>query len=522
MTQPPSQLAKLREADGLLRQRKATEAAAICSTLLDDDPDNTAALLIRARSSQMRNDLNAMLADVQTVLRITPDHRDAALMEIEGLIAKGQISKAKSRIEIGVENAGNDAVYIARLAEMQTLVGDFQSAAMSLRKAFSIEPDNAAIIYNLANAELSVGAFTAAEQCYDHLIGLRPNDYDAYYNRATLRRQSKDNNHIEELKRALESARGNVNGVVQVCYALAKEHEDLEQYAEGFDYLKRGADTRKQNLSYRVEDDIETIRLLSDRFNKDYFSKTQDGYKDFSPIFIVGLPRSGTTLTDRILSSHPRIDSVGEVNDFALAMTRLCGAVSSKMELVQRSTEISMQDLGQAYATALRNRTADADFIIDKTPLNFLYIGLIAKALPNAKIIHVMRDNMDVGFAMYKTLFRMGYPFSYDLTDIARYILAKDAMMDHWRAVLSGRIIDVGYEDLVARQEEESRRLIAEIGIDWDPACLEFDKNKTATATASAAQVRSPVYNSSVGKWKHYEEQLQPLALALGIANETK
>ncbi len=164
---------------------------------------------------------------------------------------------------------------------------------------------------------------------------------------------------------------------------------------------------------------------------------------------------------------------------------------------------------------ATRERSSGSRFVIDKTPLNYLYIGLIAKALPQAKIIHVEREPMDVGFAMYKTLFRMGYPFSYDLGEIGRYMRAKSALMEHWRALLGDKIIEVSYETLVANQESESRRLIDAIGVEWRDECLAFHKNAAPAATASAAQVRKPIYASSVGKWRAYEKHLGVLSEAL-------
>jgi hypothetical protein len=168
-----------------------------------------------------------------------------------------------------------------------------------------------------------------------------------------------------------------------------------------------------------------------------------------------------------------------------------------------------------AYRNSTTQRLPDSPYIIDKTPLNFLYIGLIAKTMPAARIINLVRDPMDVGYAMYKTLFRMGYPFSYDLEDIGRYICAKDRLMAHWEAVLPGKIINVDYQQLVTRQEGESRKLVSALGLEWHPDCLAFHQNKSPSATASAAQVRQPIYSSSVGKWKRYENQLAPLAKIL-------
>ena len=268
-------------------------------------------------------------------------------------------------------------------------------------------------------------------------------------------------------------------------------------------------------MPYRVEDDINTMEAIQRVFDEAYFAAHTQGCEDARPVFITSLPRSGSTLTDRILSSHPDISSAGEINDLAMLITQMSVGATSKAELIRKSAALDMRELGQRYVNVLKSHDDEALRVIDKTPLNFLYFGLIAKALPNAVIIHVTRDPMDVGYAMFKTLFRMGYPFSYDLDDIAKYMGAKSRLMKHWHAMMPGRIKTVCYEDLVKTQEAASRALVSATGLDWNEACLDFHKNQSASATASAAQVRRPVYNSSLQKWKNYSDQLQPLEQAL-------
>ncbi|WP_323798976.1 sulfotransferase family protein [Parasphingorhabdus sp.] len=398
---------------------------------------------------------------------------------------------------------------------METQLGDHAVARETLARAHALAPDDPAILYNLASAEIAVGEMGSAEKLLDQLIEIAPGDHDACYNRATVRRQTVDDNHIDDLMARLSKVSGNVAGEIQLCYALAKELEDIGEHDRGFAYLSRGAGARRRQMAYRVEDDISTMEDIAAVFDEGYFAGSGDGSNGEGAIFILGLPRSGTTLVDRILSSHPEVNSIGEVNDLALAITRLCAGANSKGELVRRSAAIDPNALSAAYRNSTTQRLPDSPYIIDKTPLNFLYIGLIAKTMPAAKIINLVRDPMDVGYAMYKTLFRMGYPFSYDLEDIGRYICAKDQLMAHWESVLPGKIINVHYQQLVTRQEHESRKLVAALDLEWYPDCLSFHENKSPSATASAAQVRRPIYASSVGKWKAYESQLAPLAKML-------
>jgi hypothetical protein len=264
-------------------------------------------------------------------------------------------------------------------------------------------------------------------------------------------------------------------------------------------------------LSYHVEDDVAAMAEIAHVFKPSVFKDAPAGHQDGRPIFVLGLPRSGSTLVDRILSSHSTVTSLGETSDFALALMRSAGG-GDKTTLIRRSASLDFAGLGKDYCSrtgALDGRTLH---FIDKTPINFLYLGLIALALPDAKIVHIRRQPMDVCYAMYKTLFRMAYPFSYDLGDLGRYYLAYERLMAHWRTVLPGRFLDLDYEDLVAHQESASRRLLSHCGLAWEDACLAFERNESPSLTASAAQVRQPIHGRSVGLWRKYARELAPLA----------
>jgi hypothetical protein len=275
-------------------------------------------------------------------------------------------------------------------------------------------------------------------------------------------------------------------------------------------------------MAYDVADDVATV----DEIIKTYtpgICRAVDGDNNREPIFIVGLPRTGTTLVDRILSSHSTVFAAGELNNFALEMTRLIqrqGSVRSKSEAIAASLHIDFAQLGKNYIDSTRPQTGHSAHFIDKMPLNYLYCGLIAKALPNAKIIELVRHPLDTCYAIYKQLFTLAYPFSYDLDDLAQYYLAYVRLMQHWHAALPGRILRVRYEDVVDNQEQQTRRLLQYCELDWEDGCLAFEKNRQASTTASAVQVREPIYRSSLGKWRHVQHELQPLIekLRAGLA----
>lgn len=511
--------AALARADNFLRSRNTEAVISICEDVLRASPTAVSPRLMIARAEQMRHRPDLMLAQVAIILKVDPAQFDARLIRIEALIAQSDIALARVDIHEVGQAVDLSASQFGRIAEIQTQLADHEGALESLLRGLALSSAQGqarlSLLYNLSSAYVALGEMGMAEQALDDVIQENSSDFDAYYNRATLRTQTQDRNHVEALVQQLKRSNLPPMGEVQLAYALSKELEDLGEYKTSFEVLARGAKRRRDNMTYAVDGDLETMSLLQQVFNAGYAQIDCVGCHDRRPVFIVGLPRSGTTLVDRIITSHPDAESVGEINDLPLAITHLSGSVRSREDLVRNASQLDMQALGETYLKGLEGRGATSKRVVDKTPLNFLYIGLIAKALPEARIIHVTRNPMDVGYAMFKTLFRMGYPFSYDQRDLAQYISAKARLMRHWHAIFPGRIHDVAYEALIADQEGVSRGLIAAVGLNWDSACLNFHTNRSASSTASAAQVRRPLYTSSVEKWRHYQAELAPLAAGL-------
>ncbi len=503
--------AEIRRIDGLLQRKQLQEARTLCDSLLMRDPDSTEGWLIAARICQQSGDYRGMLDAARRALQLDPSNNLARFTEIEARMHAGDVAGARSRLTDIESSAGADSGAWRRLAEFHTHLNQHEQAATCAIRVATLKPYDGQAAYAKASALIAVGRMAEAEEILDELIGRSPEDADAWYNRATLRRQVPGHNHVAPLKAAL-AARSPGLAPVALYYALAKELEDLGQYAESFAALTQGASARRKALSYRVEADEQAIASIIRTFDRAWYESPAPGLDVQGPVFVVGLPRSGTTLVERILIRHDEVATVGEVNDLALAVTRTAGPAGGKEELIKAAARMSPAALGESYWTAIKGYGHEKPYVIDKTPLNYLYLGLIAKSLPRARIVHVRRHPVASCYAMYKTLFRMGYPFSYDLQDLGRYYVAYSRLMNYWRALLPGRFLDLDYEALVADQEGTTRRLLEYCGLEWRSACLRFHENPAPTATASAAQVRQPIYRDSVDLWRQYRQELAPLA----------
>ena len=427
------------------------------------------------------------------------------------------IEQAKA-IEVLLNQSAQPATTLLdSLGTIYTHCGDVKSAQRLYERAVELEPNSPHLLFNLATAYRGNGLMAEAEALYNKVIALNPADFEAYANRSQLRKLSKNNNHVKQLESLLKQGIKNWRDESSICFALAKECEDTEDHTKSFDYLKRGADLRRQNMNYQVEHDIQAIDKIIQTFNPDTIANASKGCKSAEPVFILGLPRTGTTLVERILDSHSQVFSAGELQNFASCLINLVAKTFSdqkldKMTMIEKSVAIDFEALGNNYIHSTRPATGHSPHFIDKLPLNYLYIGLIKMALPNAKIIHLTRNPMDACYAIYKTAFKDAYPFSYDLNDLGQYYLAYHRLMKHWHQVFPEQIFEINYETLVYNQELESKKLLSFCNLDWEQSCLQFYKNPQASMTASAAQVRQPIYTGSVGKWQHYQEQLKPLS----------
>ena len=405
------------------------------------------------------------------------------------------------------------------LGTMWTFCGEPATAQTCFEGAVAAAAENPEYLFNLAMAQAMNGEAAAAEANLDAAIALRPDDHGAYHARANLRGYGADDNHIDGMLRLLRAGVPRARGETALCFAIAKELDDCGEHAEAFEYFKRGNDLQRRHMNYEVGDEVATIDRIVATHTAAALGAGARGLETDECVFIIGLPRSGTTLVESILAAHSQVYAAGELGTFPATlvgeMHRQAGAPMAKAAFVARSLEVDPLVLGRGYVDATRPQTGRAARFTDKLPLNYLYAGLIHRALPGARFIALTRDPMDSCYAMYRTLFASAYPFSYDLDDLGCYCGAWQRLIRHWAEVLGEALLIVSYEELAREPLAIGRRMLAHCGLGWEEGCAEFHRRRRAVATASSAQVRLPVYTSSIGKWRSVASQLEPLAASL-------
>jgi Sulfotransferase family/Tetratricopeptide repeat len=515
------------EALRLARHGSLPAAVDVCRTLNTRHPQFASGWRTASSIALQAAEPSAALALIERALALTPDDGRSLLQKAQCLMALRRPREGVAIANMARPILNEDAAALDSLGTLLSLSGEQQLALDAYERALQLAPRNPTITFNRAAVRRFLGQLEAAEEDYDRVISVRPTDCEAYLNRSELRRQTPDRNHVTELERLLASGIAHWRGEVQIRYALAKEYEDLAEYARSWSHLEQGAKLRRRHLQYDIVRDVSTVDWIIEAFPE--APAAGGGFPSEEPIFIIGLPRSGTTLVERILGSHSSVHPAGELNDFPQALVQAAARSGNsrpmpRRELVAASAKIDFECLGRDYLQRTRPATGRTARFTDKNPLNYLYCGIMHRALPKARIVHLTRHPLAVCYAMYKTLFKDGCPFSYDLQEIGRYYIAYRKLMSHWHATVPGAIQDLSYEQLVSDQIGETRRLLECCDLPWQDACLEFHRNPAPTTTASAPQVRRPLYDSSLAQWRHYAMQLEALRgqlLAAGIDVES-
>jgi tetratricopeptide (TPR) repeat protein len=506
---------RLAEAAELHRNGNYREAEKIYRDILREDPDNVSAMRLLAKLATKMEQYRDAVVLLKQVVRLAPDYRVALLDLGQAQTELHDLEDAVATIERAISlDPTSYGGYIA-LANALARSSRTNEAVAAYRKAGKLRPELAGTYLGLGNVLKTLGHQREAIEAYRKGISLQPDFAELYWSLSNLKTFRFHPDEVEAMKAELARPELGEAAAVHFCFALGKASEDSGDYSRAFEYYDRGNAMRRMQESYDpVHTEVigERIRAV---FTKEFLEQAGGGgHAGVRPIFIVGLPRSGSTLIEQILASHAEVEATHELPEGGRLIKFIDQRRVGRGHYPEAVSGFSAEEfavLGKRYDEQTRRYRSDAPHFIDKMPNNFANLGLLSLILPNALFINAMRDPMDTCLSCYKQLFARGQSFSYDLDDLGNYYLEYRRMMDHWHAVMPGRILDVQYENVVDDLEAEVRRLLGYCGLAWDEACLDFHNTKRAIRTASSEQVRQPIYADAVYYWKNFGNALNPL-----------
>ncbi len=477
-------------------------AERICSQILARSQGEGRAWALLTETALLRGRVDAAIICADRAVELMPSDPLPLILRAKCRFVSGQARAALEAAEAAANRVGSAPEALDALGAIFGLLGQHGRAKEFFQRAVAARGDVPQYLFNLAATERMTGALRDAEAHCDAAIALDRHYGLAHYLRSDLRIQTADRNHIDDMEALIAGGRLAPANEVMLRFALAKEYEDLERHDRAFDHVDAGCRIQHRLMPYDHAAEIAGIDHVIATHARSWIKAAPPGHVAAAPVFVTGLPRTGTTLVERIIASHPATGSVGET-----------GAFASEMSRAMKGASPDIAGVGRRYIEQVRALGAGPEArFVDKTLQNYLYCGLIHAALPRAKIILVRRHPMDACWAIYKALFQGKFAFAYDQVELAEYYLAYRRLSRHWKATLPpGVLLEINYEDIVRDQLGASRRLIAFLELPWDEEVLRFHESPAPSATASAVQVRRPIYSSSIGKWRHHADRLAPL-----------
>jgi Flp pilus assembly protein TadD len=493
-------------ADILARVPNQPRALHLLASIAEHQGDRARAAHLLAAAAAAHPDDFLITAHLAAVLR--------ALGRFDESIRHGRSAAALRPLDPAVHND---------LAMALMEYGDYAAAESSLLRAIALDPGFAEPHNNRGLIAQQTGRPADAVSHFQRVLALKPDAAYAYVNLIdSYTIESADDPHLKEVERRLAQSDLKDADRALLLFALAKAKNDLGRHRAAFETALAASSLKRRGIRYDEAATHRYFDALARIFSADFVrGASASGFAGAAPIFVIGMPRSGSTLVEQILSSHPSVHGAGELHDLSNAVD----AVRSDAALpawFESAPHGAWRAIGERYAASVRRRAPDAARIVDKMPTNFLLAGVIRLALPQAKIVHVHRDPIDTCTSCFSKHFAAELNHTYDLGEIGRYYRAYHGLMQHWRAVLPpAAMFELSYEALVDDLEAQSRRLLDYCGVPWDDAVLRFHQNARPVRTLSAAQVRRPLYRSSVGRWREHADLLQPLFAALGDLAKT-
>ncbi len=525
-----SHVAKLAElppqivtATGMLEDGELEPAEKIVRDYLLEHGNDIEAMRLLAKIGLELEVLDDAELLLESVLLLAPDYTAARYDYARVLLERHKHAPARAELDKLLQMEPDNRAYLLSHAAAWAGLGEHERAMGLYRRLLAETPEAEELHLSIGHAQKTLGRTREAIESY-RAASCRADFGDAYWSLANLKTYRFSDEEIERMRREESGETTALEDRYHFCFALGKALEDRGDYAGSFDYYQRGNALKKSVSRYRPETIERNARLQMQVCTRDFFAERAGvGAPSDAPIFIVGLPRAGSTLLEQILASHSRVEGTLELPDIPRLAAELMGRDGDHDNprypaILAGMPPQEFRRLGEAYlADTLPYRTGKPHFI-DKMPNNFRHIGLIHLILPNARIIDARREPLACCFSNFKQLFASGQEFTYDLQDIARYYSSYVGLMNHWDAVLPGKVLKIQHEELVLDLAGHVHRLLAFCGLEFEPACLEFHKTDRSIRTASSEQVRQPINRFGLDQWRHFEPWLDPLKKELGTS----
>ena len=461
---------------------------------------------------------------IEKANRLSPKNAEylAQLAKQYSLISEHVL--ALKYVHLAAQCSPQTALTLDTIGVTYSQIGLHKKAIQFFKKAVSLQ-ENHLFHFNLGVSQTFIGDFEGARKSHQQVIALAPDFCKSHTALSALTKVSKDKNNITNLK-LLYQKLTNSDDKLNIGHALAREYEILSDYKHAFEYLQLSKKHKLKNIDYNYKDDHQMLTSINECFSEaPNLSLKKVGHLSAEAIFVVGMPRTGTTLVERILSQHTDVTSAGELEHFGLLLKKMSASKTNRVldaDTVKAAKDIDFKKLGKAYINSTRALTGDTAKFIDKMPLNILYVGFILQALPNAKIVCLDRNPLDTIVSNFRQLFAANaynYNYAYDLISTAKFYILFRNLTKLWLKKFPNNFYLANYETLVNEPEVQAKSLVEFCSLTWQEDCLHIDKNSAPVATASAVQVRSPINNKSVGNWRNYDAYLDEVKVLLSKHN---
>ncbi len=493
---------KYEELINLYKQKRLNEALLLCNKIIVQDNTNPLFYNILGLIKFELKKIDEAIVAYEKGIKIKPDL--AVIHSNLGNLYKSinNLDLAEKKYNLAISLDKNLPEPYNNMGNLMRLLNKYDESIKFFKKSINLDKNFFWGYYNLATTYTAIGNFEEATYYLQETIKLNPFFCSAHRSLSRLTTYKKNDSHLLIMKKLYSDKRLQGNQKKELAFSLGKAYEDVKDFSSSFHYYNEGNLLHRKSINFNIEKEKNFIKSLKKIYEKNFFDDNKDsGFSDKSSIFILGMPRSGTTLVEQIISNHSEVFGGGELNYIP--------KIVQPFEKVLTFDKQTFKTLGEDYVKKIKEISNNSKFITDKLPINFLWIGLIKLILPNSKIIHCYRNSRDNCFSIFKNFFPSSkLNFAYNLKEIVDYYNLYLEIMDHWKKYLPNFIIDVNYENLISDPEIQIKKIILDSGLSWENNCLEFYKSKRIIKTASDTQARKKIYNSSINLWKNYENDV--------------